>query len=195
LILDHRTERAVYPSNPEDMPNKKCFSQKESLKRIVWQECLKDVIRGNNGESELVVNWLSASRYHHRKRLVELEFSPQLKPYLLKLKKDFTKYKFANVLVLKSKYSIRMYEPLKRYLNIGKRRFTIEQLRNLLEIEPGKLTNYGHMKQRVLLKTQKELADKTDISFEFEETKVGHMEHYISHQNQYWLKSEFEKFK
>lgn len=132
------------------------------------------VIRENNGESDLVVNWLSASRYHHRKGLVELEFSPQLKPYLLKLKKDFTRYKLANVLVLKSKYSIRMYELLKRYLNFGKRRFTIEQLRNLLEIEPDKLTHYGHMKQRVLLKTQEELAEKTDISFDFEETKVGH---------------------
>ncbi|MCM3130560.1 replication initiation protein [Paenibacillus sp. MER 78] len=132
------------------------------------------VIRENNGESELVVNWLSASRYHHRKGVVELEFSPQLKPYLLKLKKDFTRYKLANVLVLRSKYSIRMYELLKRYLNFGKRRFTLEQLRNLLEIEPGKLTHYGHLKQRVLLKTQEELAEKTDISFDFEETKVGH---------------------
>lgn len=132
------------------------------------------VIRENNGESDLVVNWLSASRYHHRKGLVELEFSPQLKPYLLKLKKDFTRYKLANVLVLKSKYSIRMYELLKRYLNFGKRRFTLEQLRNLLEIDPGKLTHYGHLKQRVLLKTQEELAEKTDISFDFEETKVGH---------------------
>lgn len=130
-------------------------------------------INENNGDTTLKVNWLSAARYHNKKGIVELEFSPQLRPYLLQLKKDFTKYKLGNVLLLRSKYSIKMYELLKRYLKIGKRRFTLEQLRYLLEIEPDKLTHYGHFKSRVLLKAQEELARKTDISFDFEETKIG----------------------
>jgi hypothetical protein len=36
-------EEVEYLSTPEDVLIKKCFGQKESLKRLVWQECLKDV--------------------------------------------------------------------------------------------------------------------------------------------------------
>ncbi|MEK5183452.1 MULTISPECIES: replication initiation protein [unclassified Paenibacillus] len=130
-------------------------------------------IRENNGESDLVVNWLSASRYHHKKGFVELEFSPQLKPYLLSLKRSFTMYRLENVLLLKSKYSIRLYEILKRWQNFGRCKFTIEELRGLLDIDKNTLTHYGHLKQRVLIRAQSELAEKTDITFNFEEIKQG----------------------
>jgi hypothetical protein len=36
-------EEVEYLSRPEDVLIKKCFGQKESLKKVVWQECLKDV--------------------------------------------------------------------------------------------------------------------------------------------------------
>jgi SAM-dependent methyltransferase len=36
-------EEVEYLSTPEDVLIRKCFGQKESLKRIVWQRCLKDV--------------------------------------------------------------------------------------------------------------------------------------------------------
>ncbi|MGC6585128.1 class I SAM-dependent methyltransferase [Paenibacillus sp. Dod16] len=36
-------EEVEYLLTPEDVLIKKCFGQKESLKKIVWQECLKDV--------------------------------------------------------------------------------------------------------------------------------------------------------
>lgn len=193
LSLDLQEMRIIYTLisliQPEDEDFKTHFLRVKELAEILdiqeknYYKKIRDVvvglqrkqlvIRENGGESDLVVNWLSASRYHHRKGLVELEFSPQLKPYLLKLKKNFTYYKLSNVLVLKSKYSIRLYEILKRYLSFGKKRFTIEQLRHLLEIEKDKLTHYGHFKQRVLLRAQEELAEKTDIMFDFDEIKVG----------------------
>lgn len=119
------------------------------------------------------MNWLSASRYHHKKGFVELEFSPQLKPYLLSLKRSFTMYRLENVLLLKSKYSIRLYEILKRWQNFGRCKFTIEELRGLLDIDKNTLTHYGHLKQRVLIRAQSELAEKTDITFNFEEIKQG----------------------
>ncbi|MCR8630121.1 methyltransferase domain-containing protein [Paenibacillus radicis (ex Xue et al. 2023)] len=36
-------EEIEYLSRPEDVLIKKCFGQKETLKKIVWQECLKQV--------------------------------------------------------------------------------------------------------------------------------------------------------
>lgn len=36
-------EEVEFLLSPEDVLTKKCFGQKESLKKIVWQQCLKDV--------------------------------------------------------------------------------------------------------------------------------------------------------
>jgi plasmid replication initiation protein len=145
----------------------------KKIREVVTSLQKKQLTIREGNESDLVVNWLSASRYHHKKGLVELEFSPQLRPYLLTLKRDFTSYRLVNTLFLKSKYSIRIYEILKRYQNFGgRKKFTLEDLRGLLEIERDKLTHYGHLKQRVLLRSQSELAEKTDICFEFEEIKT-----------------------
>ncbi len=36
-------EEVEYLSRPEDVLNKKCLGQKESLKKIVWEACLQEV--------------------------------------------------------------------------------------------------------------------------------------------------------
>jgi hypothetical protein len=74
---------------------------------------------------------------------------------------------------LKSSFSIRIYELLKQYENFKERSFLVEDLRTMLGIEADEYPKYGNFKQKVLNVAQKEIAEKTDISFEYEETKVG----------------------
>ena len=64
--------------------------------------------------------------------VVEVEFSQKLMPYLLELKQQFTTYYLANVMALKSSYSIRIFELLKQYEKIGKRSISLENLRQLV---------------------------------------------------------------
>ncbi|GAA0853983.1 hypothetical protein GCM10008915_76090 [Bifidobacterium pullorum subsp. gallinarum] len=124
--------------------------------------------------STLEANWLASARYYHGKGIIELEFSSQLQPYLLQLKQNFTKFKLWNVLYLRSNHSLKLYMLLKQYLYFGKRKFkSIAELKEKLEIEPGLYERYSHLKSRVLLTAQEELAEKTDIRFEIEETKNG----------------------
>jgi len=103
---------------------------------------------------------------------VELEFSPKLKPFLLQLKLEFTKYKLGNVIHLKRIYSIRIYELLKQYEKIGKRRFDIPTLRNTLGIKDNEYQQFCDFRRWVLKVAQQELAEKTDIAFEWEEEKI-----------------------
>src|SRR5690606_6854051 len=95
------------------------------------------------------------------------------RPYLLELKKQFTPFKLRNILRLRSDYSIRVYELLKQYESLKERTFSIEELRYRLHIPKDKYKLYGHLKGRVIKKTQTELAEKTDLSFTFEEKKKG----------------------
>ena len=139
----------------------------------VWSRKLVSsllVFKGD-GENELQLTWLSSAEYKESEGVVELEFSPKLKPFLLQLKKHFTVYELENIIRLKRMYSIRIYELLKQYQNIGRRRFTIDELRKILMLDDGEYKGYKNFKRWVLLPAQKELEEKTDISFKWNEEK------------------------
>jgi len=121
----------------------------------------------------LQLAWISSAKYHEGKGTVTLRFDPGLKPYLLQLKERFTKYSLHLALRLKSSFSIRIYELLKQYEKLGERAFLIEELKEKLGILEDQYKLYGHFKAKVLKVAQDELAEKTDISFEYEEIKVG----------------------
>jgi plasmid replication initiation protein len=124
------------------------------------------------GGDQVTLTWFSSVRYKGGRGAVEIRFDPGMKPYLLQLKERFTKYELSNVLRLKKTYSIRMYELCKQYQSLGRRRFTIDQLRDILCLDSG-YNLYADIKRRVLLDSQKELAEKTDISFDIQEIKEG----------------------
>lgn len=121
----------------------------------------------------LQVGWLSSAKYLDGQGIVELCFDPELKPFLLQLKDRFTSYRLKDVIQLKSSFSIRIYELLKQYEKLGERTFLLEKLRECLGIDPSQYKLYGDFKRKILLVAKSELAEKTDLFFDFEEIKVG----------------------
>lgn len=119
------------------------------------------------------VAWLSGAQYHEGEGKVTLVFHRWLRPFLLQLKKEFTRYRLENVIQLRSVYSIRIYELLKQYEGIKYREFEIDVLRQMLGLTENEYRLYADLKRRIIIIAQKELAQKTDISFEFEEIKIG----------------------
>ncbi len=107
------------------------------------------------------------------RNVVRVQFHPDLKPYLLELKERYLVYDIRNLWGLSSVYSVRMYELLKQYEKIRKRRFLVEDLRLILGIAENEYPLYANLKQKVILKAQKDLEKFTDITFELEEEKDG----------------------
>lgn len=128
------------------------------------------VIKKESGEY-IRLAWLSSAKYF--KGNVTLEFSANLKPYLLMLKENYTSYKLENILKLKSCYSVRLFEILKSNLYKKNLIINIETLKYLLQADKKTYNLYGKFKEKILLKAQIELKEKTDIYFEFEEIKTG----------------------
>jgi plasmid replication initiation protein len=122
---------------------------------------------------ERVYNWLITSIYEENEGFITLQFHPELKGFFLQLKEKFTSYQLQNIIRLNSVYSIRIYELLKQYEKLRKRKLKISELRDLLGIEPTKYKQYGHFKSRILLAAQKEINNNTDIHFTFTEFKTG----------------------
>jgi plasmid replication initiation protein len=140
--------------------------------RKVTKELMQKVFEVRIDKKVIQVAWLSYVAYNESEGTIDIRFDPFLRPYLLELKREFTSYKLENVVQLKSTYAIRIYELLKQYEKIQERTFSLNGLRRLLgaeDIYPA----YGNFKQRVLVPAQKELKNKTDISFDLEEIKTG----------------------
>lgn len=121
----------------------------------------------------LQTNWVSSADYVDGEGCVKLCFDPKLKPYLLQLKSNFTSCKLEMLLEFRSQYTMRIYTLLKQYEKLKYREIDLEQLRMILAISKEQYKLYGDFKNRILLSTQKELTEKADLYFEFEEIKYG----------------------
>ena len=117
-------------------------------------------------------------------KFIDVSFHPKMKPFLLSLQSHFTIYDVRNILSLPSSYSIRIYELLKQYQTIGRRKFLLKELKEIIGVIEEIDVNgkkkykdnyplYGNFKQRVLKKAQRDLKKNTDIFFTFEEIKRG----------------------
>jgi len=141
---------------------------KELTKKLLERSL--QIVKDN---STLQVSWLSSAEYFEGKGYVELSFDPKLKPYLLQLKEFFTRYRLQHVIRLKSNYSIKLYELLKQYENIGRRKIGLDELRHKFGLKPDEYPLYANFKQKILTRVQTELNAYTDLSFSTIEQKHG----------------------
>ncbi|MEO5358650.1 MAG: replication initiation protein [Nitrospirae bacterium YQR-1] len=149
--------------------NQQMYSE---VKKIT-KSLIEKVLTIKRPRSELQLSWFSSAEYFDGEGYVELCFDPKLKPYLLGLKECFVQYQLKNVIKLKSSYSIRMYELLKQYEKLGRKSYSIEELKPVLGIKPDEYVLYKHFKTRIITRAQEELKAGTDIAFEFKEMKTG----------------------
>ena len=124
-------------------------------------------------DGDLQISWISSAKYYDQEGYVDLSFDPALKPYLLDIQEKFTLYQLKNIIKLRSRYSIRIYEIAKRYQFIKEWIFKLDELRDSLGIGPGKYSRYNDFKKDVLEKAKSELAKKTDVKFQYKEIKKG----------------------
>ena len=118
----------------------------------------------------IVTAWLSSAIYHQDEGMITLRFSPELREFLLELNGKYTSYSYNDVKHLRSTYSYRIYELLKQYKNYKERTFDLDELKDIFQISSC-YNRYSDFKKDVILIAQRELQQKADIYFEFEEIK------------------------
>lgn len=120
-------------------------------------------------------NWFSNIEYDEKKRKINYSFDPKLKPYLIELKDNFTKYDIRTLLKFKSFYALRIYMLLKTETWKGNQVeyvMRLDEFRQMLKLE-DKYTLYGHFKNRVLDIAKKYINEVSDIEMDFEDIKEG----------------------
>ncbi len=144
------------------------------------RELLQKPVEIQTDDGWIMANWISDGEYREKEGTISFMISPKLRPYLLDAKERFLVYSIKNILFLKSKYSIRMYEILRDWYNLETRYKKIVKVEKIVELEHLKKIlkvpkgyKYSDFKKYILLKSQQELSKHTDIEFDFEEIKTG----------------------
>ena len=112
----------------------------------------------------------------HKKDCIILSFAPKLKPYLLKLQREFTITDISIIRKFQSIYSIRIYQLLKQYVKTGWRKIELQELREILGIGKNQYREFYDLKKRILFQAQREFQkpeNQCDINFDFETIKEG----------------------
>ena len=145
-------------------------SPKYTELREITKNLMRKVLEIREGQKLKQMSWVSYVEYDAHSGYVSLAFDPRLKPYLLQLKREFTTYRLKNVMELKSSYSIRMYELLKRWQYMGDVVIQLDDLRMMVGVG-DKYSEYHNFKKRVLTPANKEISEKTDITFVYKEIR------------------------
>ncbi|MGL4742511.1 MAG: replication initiation protein [Sarcina sp.] len=104
------------------------------------------------------------------KQVINFKFNEFIDGFYLKVKSIYDKYRENDIELMKGKYSWQTYEMLKT-LEPNKMYYaSIEYLKNLFNIK-DQYKLYADFKRKVILLTQSEINDKTNLRFEFEEVK------------------------
>jgi len=120
---------------------------------------------------EVLFSWIDYAIIDEKKARVDIALSRSLDSYLLGLKKNFVKYELINVLLLRSKYSIRLYEIFKSKLWLEKWEVSIDEFRDILQLG-DKYELFGNIKKSIIEPALKDI-EKTDIKVSYKPIKSG----------------------
>lgn len=69
------------------------------------------------GGIHMTMSWIGDATIVDNDATISVTFNPNMRPYLFHLKSCYTRFNLENALALKGKYSIRLYEILRSYVN------------------------------------------------------------------------------
>jgi plasmid replication initiation protein len=129
----------------------------------------------------LIANWVQTIEYTEGEGVVKLRFNHDMLPYLTELSRCFTSYKLKNVVCMSSSYGVRIYELLTQWKALGEKEFSIENLKQLLQVEKQYL-QMCDFKKRVLDPAIKDINKNSDMWVTWAQKKTGRkVTHLIFH--------------
>lgn len=108
----------------------------------------------------------------YRKGVMTMHVTNAAMPYLYELK-SYTRYMLDDLLNLKNKYSIRIFELLKREAFKQRRSFSIsvQELREFVGVGKDEYLRFNDFDRYVMRKAHQEITDKTQMQFKYEKIK------------------------
>lgn len=131
-------------------------------------------------KTEMTISWIGDAKCEPGSGFVDIRFNPNMEPYLFDLKEKFTMYKLENVLILKNKYAIRLYEIIRSYttqkdIDEGNEKevmLSLDELKEMLDVQA--YNTWYDFDRYVIKKAIDEINECSDeIHITYEPYKVG----------------------
>ena len=147
----------------------------QDIKQSIKDIADKSVWINVNNDEETLLRWIEKPYLNNKSGVIRIRLDEDMKPYLLQLKENFTRYELIYTLYFKSKYSIRLYELAKsihyKELEEYRRTFSVDELRRILGGET--YSEYRDFKRRVLDVAINEINEYSDKILSYEPIKKG----------------------
>ena len=140
---------------------------KDIADKSMWIEISED--------EETLCRWIEKPYLNKNNGKIRIRLDKDMKPYLLKIKDNFTQYELLYTLRFKSKYTIRLYELIKSIhfdeLHTYTREYSLEELKKRLDCEKYEI--WQSLKARVLDTAIAEINEYSDKIVTYEKIKKG----------------------
>lgn len=121
---------------------------------------------------ETTVSWIDKATIYKKSGKIKIRLDEDLKPYLLMLSRNYTMFPLHNVIKMKTKYGIMLYELLKSVAFMGSHlEFTVEEIKESLDCL--NYENFTNFKNKVMLPALNDINTFTELKVDVEYRKTG----------------------
>ncbi|MCF9047425.1 replication initiation protein RepM [Acinetobacter nectaris] len=167
------SDNEIYSVSVQDLQNlgiheKTAYRDlKEAVSRLYDRSISLDL------DDKLVkMRWVQRIEFTDSQGIIALRFSKDILPFISNLKANFTQYLLSEVSKMQGVYSVRIYELLIQYKEVGGRLIAIDDLRKMLDL--GKKYNTtGNFIAWVITPAIEEINEFTDLRITVMPTKTG----------------------
>lgn len=149
------------------------YNQLKSASDKLWQRYIRYIVDTRRGPKEVKFRWVSSVTYHHGEGWVELNFTPEIAPHLLCLRKQFTSYKLKHAAAFDSIYAWRLYECLKSWQNTGCYAPQIDDFHHAMESSKTCQKNFKDLRRRVIEPAVSAIVEKAELLVQWKPIKAG----------------------
>jgi len=149
------------------------YSRGEEICDKLLDQKLKIREENEDGQREYRgYNLMSACKYIEGSGVIRAKFNPDMRPFLLELKRRFTMYRLQFAMRLSTPYAIRLYEIIKMRQDLRFMKMPIQELRETLSVE-HKYERFTDLKKHILEPARKEIKEKCDVYFTYRVERDG----------------------
>jgi len=151
-------QRDIFEDLVIQMPSEVLRKCDPNIKRVYESatKLRKKDIEINNEKVWISIGFITYAKHDKKNDIMEFCVSKQILPHLVELTEQFTTYKLAVAITLKSTYTQRMYELCSKWKSQGYFFIGMDKLRTMLKCE-DKFKGFGEFRRGVLEIAQKEL--------------------------------------
>jgi len=150
------------------------YTQMQEASRKLFSRQITSHIKNRKGKpTERNIRWVSSALYADGDGYVELNFSPEIAPHLLGLRKQFTTYKLRHAAALDTVYAWRLFEMLKSWQSTGLYATTIEDFWEAMEAPPSCRKDFKALRIRIIEPAVESITAKASMLVEWTPVKSG----------------------